>query len=213
MLTILWVVILKWCPVYFTPLMLIRQAEALLEREKVEWHYEWVSYEEISPNLAICVIASEDQRFPTHFGIDTIAIKQVIKESKQGKKLRGASTISQQVAKNVFLWNGRNYIRKGLELYFTILIESIWDKRRILEVYMNVAEMGKFTFGAEASAKRFYFKSAKDLNLYEAATLTAVLPNPFMYQVRNPNETVLWKRNWIIQQVQLLGGLNYIKDI
>lgn len=193
--------------------MLIRQAEALFQGEKAAWHYEWVSYKEISPNLAISVIASEDQRFPTHFGIDTIAIKQVIAESKQGKKLRGASTISQQVAKNVFLWNGRNYLRKGLELYFTLLIESIWDKRRILEVYMNVAEMGTFTFGAEASAKRFYHKSAKDLNLYEAATLTAVLPNPFIYQVQNPNGTVLWKRNWIIQQVQLLGGIHYIKDI
>jgi len=209
----IWVIILKWAPIYFTPLMMIRKAEAYFEGKDTKIHYQWTSYENISKQVAVAVIASEDQRFPEHGGIDFIALKQAIEENKTRKKPRGASTISQQVAKNVFLWNGGGYFRKGLEAYFTYLIEWIWGKERILEVYLNIAEMGEHTFGVQAASNRFFKKQAIQINAYEAATLAAVLPNPIIYSAQNPSYYILQRRNQIVYQMQLLGGTHYLERL
>ena len=156
-------------------------------------------------------MASEDQNFPNHWGFDFDQIYNAVTEKR--KRARGASTISQQVAKNVFLWHGRSFIRKGLEAYFTVLIEVIWDKERILEVYLNVAEMGKMTFGVEAASLRYYNKSAKKLTRYEAARIAAVLPNPVRFSIKNPSGYVQKRTGQIVRQMRYLGGQKYIADL
>jgi len=210
-ISIVWVVVLKFVPVWVTPFMVTRKIEAFREDEDTEIHKDWESYDNISKEVALAVVASEDQNFPNHWGFDFDEIYDAMTEKR--KRARGASTISQQVAKNVFLWHGRSYIRKGLEVYFTVLIELIWDKQRILEVYLNVAEMGKMTFGVEAASQRFYRKSAKDLTRYEAARIAAVLPNPVRFSIKNPSAYVNKRTNQIVRQMKYLGGRNYIADL
>ena len=210
-ISIVWVVVLKFVPVWVTPFMVTRKIEAFREDEDTEIHKDWESYDNISKEVALAVVASEDQNFPNHWGFDFDEIYDAMTEKR--KRARGASTISQQVAKNVFLWHGRSYIRKGLEVYFTVLIELIWDKQRILEVYLNVAEMGKMTFGVEATSQRFYRKSAKDLTRYEAARIAAVLPNPVRFSIKNPSAYVNKRTNQIVRQMKYLGGRNYIADL
>ena len=158
-------------------------------------------------------MASEDQQFPVHWGFDFDEIQDAIKENKTRKRPRGASTISQQVAKNVFLWNGRSYIRKGLEVYFTVLIELIWGKKRILEVYLNVAETGPLTFGVEAASQRYYGHTAKLLSRDEAARIAAVLPNPIKFSIQNPSGYVLRRTRQISRQMRALGGQKYLKNL
>lgn len=166
-------------------------------------HRDYISYDEMGTNIKLAVICSEDQLFPDHNGFDFDAIKKAMKynENPKHKKTIGASTISQQVAKNVFLWNGRNWFRKGLEVYHTFMIELIWGKKRILETYLNVAEMGKGIFGVEAAAQKYFHKHSKDLSKTEAAWIAAILPNPKVYSITNPSTQLSKKHEWIMRQM------------
>ena len=209
--SILMVFIYKFVPPVFTPLMIIRSTEALLAGKDSQISYDWTTYNNISPEAAIAVVASEDQSFPDHFGFDLDEIQKAMAQKKVRK--RGASTISQQVAKNVFLWNGRSYFRKGLEAYFTVLIELIWGKKRILEVYLNVAEMGDRTFGVQAASQRYFGVSARQLSRRQAALLASVLPNPRRFSVSRPSRYVKGRANFIARQMRALGGPVYLKDL
>lgn len=180
-------------------------------QENIVVDYQWLPQQEISSHLAIAAVASEDQKFPTHYGFDFSSIYTAIKDTKKGKTLRGASTITQQVAKNLFLWNGRSYIRKGLEAYFTILIEIFWPKDRILEVYLNLAEFGPGVYGVGAASQRYFNRAARELNLYQSSQLIAVLPNPRRIKVSPASPYVKKRTREIIMQVKLLGGINYLK--
>jgi monofunctional biosynthetic peptidoglycan transglycosylase len=208
--TILTVVALKWLPVYFTPLIMIRTGEYALEGKWVSIQKDWVELEAISPHLRKAVIASEDPKFLTHPGFDFDAILKAIDSNKKRKVKMGASTISQQTAKNVFLYPSRTFFRKGLEAYFTLLIENIWDKRRILEVYLNVIELGPGIYGAEAAAQHYYNKSADRLSLGEAQLFAAILPNPRKWDPKKPTNFVLRRRNFIRRNLVLLGN-SYFK--
>ncbi len=173
----------------------------------------WVPLKNISKYMVLAVIASEDQKFPEHFGFDVVEIEKAIKEKIKGKRLRGASTISQQVAKNLFLWPGKDFIRKILESYYTLAIELIWGKHRIIEVYLNIAEFGRGIYGIENAAQKFYHKPAHGLNKYEAAMLSAVLPSPVRFSVHKPSAYLRERQKWILKQMQKLGGLDYVKKI
>lgn len=189
-LSILWVLILKWVPVWVTPLMISRSIEYRND-DSFHTHKKWRSYDNISPELAKAVIASEDNLFAEHNGFDWKEMRKAIDEHKnKGKRLRGASTISQQTAKNVFLFPSRSFVRKGVEAYFTVLIELFWSKERILEVYLNVAEMGKGIYGAEAAAQEIFDKSAAVLTRREASLIAACLPNPVQRQAGKPSAYV-----------------------
>lgn len=177
--SILSVVIYRFVPVVFTPLMLSRCFEQMRNGEDIKLYHSWVSLKEMSPYMPVAVIASEDQRFLSHHGFDYKAIEQAAKENlNSSKRLRGGSTISQQTAKNVFLWQGRSWIRKGLEAYFTFLIETMWSKQRIMEVYLNSIEMGNGIYGVQAVAKHHFGVEAKDLSRSNCALIAATLPNP-----------------------------------
>jgi monofunctional biosynthetic peptidoglycan transglycosylase len=177
-LSVISVVIFRFVPVPFTPLMISRAFEQKDKGKEMTSSHDWVPLEEISPNLQKAVIASEDDLFLTHNGFNFKAMQKAFKNNQKGKKLKGGSTISQQTAKNVFLWQGRSYIRKGLEAYFTVLIELLWSKERIMEVYLNSIEMADGVYGAQAAAQHWYHKDAADLTKYEAAGIAAILPNP-----------------------------------
>ncbi|MCC7430940.1 monofunctional biosynthetic peptidoglycan transglycosylase [bacterium] len=209
------VISLRWIPPLFTPLMLQRKIEAMFSEKtkSSEIFYDWVAYDEISVSMPLAVVAAEDQNFPVHFGFDFQAIEKALEKNKKSKKVRGASTISQQVAKNVFLWSGRTWVRKGFEVYFTLLIEFFWGKKRILEVYLNVAEMGERVFGVEAAAQKFFKKPAKKLSNEQAALIAAVLPNPLRFKVLAPSNYVLKRKNSILNQMNSLGGTAYLKEI
>ncbi len=212
-ISILSTVLLKFIPVIFTPTMLQRKISALINGEDSAINYEWQSYDTISKEAALAVVASEDQFFPEHNGFDFKAMNKAFKGNLNGKRLKGASTISQQVAKNVFLWQNRDYIRKGLEVYFTTLIEIIWGKERILEMYLNVAETGKMTFGFEEGSKKYFGHSATTLSRTEAAKMAAVLPNPIRFSVTNPSNYTQKRTNFIARQMRGLGGKAYLKDL
>jgi monofunctional glycosyltransferase len=208
------VVALRWINPPFSAFMAERQVAAWLARESgyASTHH-WVGLNRISPNLALAVIASEDQKFPDHWGFDVAAIEKAYELNRHSHKVRGASTISQQVAKNLFLWSGRSYFRKGLEAYFTLLIEGCWPKRRILEVYLNIAEFGVGTYGAEAAAERFFRKSAARLSRADAALLAAVLPSPDHYSAAAPSAFMQRRREEILTQMQALGGPEMLQEI
>ena len=181
LLSVLAVVTLRWVNPPTSAFMLETRLTALSEGDQAyRTDYEWVDLENISPHAAIAVVASEDQQFPFHAGFDLNSIRESVRASEKGKKkhLRGASTISQQVAKNLFLWNGYSFLRKGLEAYLTVIMELTWPKERILEVYLNIAEFGRGIYGVQAASERFFHKPAARLSSSEAATLAAVLPNP-----------------------------------
>jgi len=177
-LSIFSVLVFRFVPVPFTPLMISRAFEQKENGKEMTSSHDWVPIEEISPNLQKAVIASEDDLFLTHNGFNFDAMYKAFKNNNKGKKLKGGSTISQQTAKNVFLWQGRSYLRKGLEAYFTVLIEMLWSKERIMEVYLNSIEMADGVYGAQAASQHWYHKDAKDLSKYEAAGIAAILPNP-----------------------------------
>ena len=190
-LSVLWVLVLRWVPVWVTPLMISRSIEYRSDKD-FHTHKKWRSYEKISPELAKAVIASEDNLFAEHNGFDWKEMRKAIDEHKnKGKKLRGASTISQQTAKNVFLFPSKSFVRKGFEAYFTILIECLWSKERIMEVYLNVAEMGKGIYGAEAAAQEMFGKSASQLTRRESSLIAACLPNPIKRHADNPSQYIL----------------------
>jgi monofunctional biosynthetic peptidoglycan transglycosylase len=208
-----YVIVLKYVPVWVTPLVVTRWLDTMGTDESSHVYKKWRPYEEISKEAALAVVASEDQAFPTHWGFDFDEIQDAIKENQRRERPRGASTISQQVAKNVFLWNGRSYIRKGLEVYFTALIELIWGKKRILEVYLNVAETGPMTFGIEAASQRYYKHSAASLSRSEAARIAAVLPNPRVFSISNPSSYIQRRGRQISRQMRVLGGQRYIRNL
>ncbi|KPQ34736.1 MAG: monofunctional biosynthetic peptidoglycan transglycosylase [Phormidesmis priestleyi Ana] len=175
--------------------------------------YRWQPYEQISPDMALAVIAAEDQRFPMHSGFDIDAINAALRDAEEGASLRGASTITQQVAKNLFLWPGRSFVRKGVEAWLTVLIELMWNKQRILEMYLNIAQLSDRTFGVEAASQQFFQVSAQNLTAEEAALLAAVLPGPELYSVEAPSWEVLDRQNWILTQMNQLGGTGYLQQL
>ena len=203
------VIIFRFIPPTITPLMAIRMNEQLRKGEKVKMNYQWVPLEKISPNMQLAVVASEDNRFTEHFGIDLKAIRKARREATQGRRLRGASTISQQTAKNVFLWPGRSWIRKGVEVYFTILIELFWGKRHIMEVYLNVIEMGNGIYGAEAAALTYFHKHALFLTRGESALIAATLPNPLRWRPNRPTRYLLGRQQWILWNMNNIGKIEY----
>jgi monofunctional biosynthetic peptidoglycan transglycosylase len=205
-LSVVAVVALRWIPPLTSGVMLERRVEALLAWKSYSGDYRWVPWSRISKHAGVAVIAAEDQSFPTHHGFDVESIQKAIDAHERGRRLRGASTISQQVAKNLLLWSGRSFVRKGLEAYFTVLIELTWSKRRILEVYLNIVELGDGVFGVEAASRRFFKKPAAKLAPSEAALLAAVLPNPIRFRVNRPSAYVEERRGWILQQMDQLGG-------
>lgn len=208
-LSILSVIIFKWVPVPITPLMITRAVENKLEGKDALLTHDWVSIENISPNLQKAVIASEDGNFLKHNGFDFKAMQKAFKNNQKGKRLKGGSTISQQTAKNVFLWQGRSYIRKGLEAYFTVLIELIWGKERIMEVYLNSIEMGNGVYGAESAARHWYRKSAVDLTKQEAAGIAAILPNPRKYKATNSSSYINRRKDKIVRVMRQIGKIDY----
>jgi monofunctional glycosyltransferase len=212
--SILAVVLLRWVNPPFTAFMAESQVAAWVSHDAgYDFRHRWVDLDRISPNLPLAVVASEDQKFPEHWGFDVAAIEKAYALNQHTHKVRGASTISQQVAKNLFLWSGRSYFRKGLEAYFTVLIEALWPKRRILEIYLNIAEFGYGTYGAEAAAQRFFHKPATRLTRADAAVLAAVLPNPQRYSAMAPSRYVQQRREWILGQMQALGGPEMLDEI
>ncbi len=202
--SVLIVIICGWAPVPYTPLMGIRYLE--FPEENIQ--HDWVPMEEISNNLKIAVIASEDQNFPSHNGFDVEAIEKALENNRKGKRVRGASTISQQTAKNVFLWPHRSWVRKGFEVYFTFLIETFWSKERILEVYLNSIEMGQGIYGAEAASRAWFNKSASALSPQEAAAIAAILPNPRQYRANPASSYIQGRKTWIVRQMRNMGPLN-----
>jgi monofunctional glycosyltransferase len=210
LLTVTPVLLLRWLRPLTSAFMLEARAQAWSAQDRA-YHtdFQWVSLEQISRYAAVAVIASEDQQFPFHAGFDFDSIREAIRASERGKRLRGASTISQQVAKNLFLWNGHSFVRKGLEAYFTVLIEALWPKERILEMYLNVAQFGDGIYGVQAAAHRFWRKPALRLSSGEAALLAAVLPNPLRLHAERPSRYLLQRRDWILAQMRGLGGPAY----
>ncbi len=214
LLSVASVLVLRWFNPPLSAFMAEATIAAWIDRDQdYSLHHQWVDLAQISPNLALAVVASEDQKFPEHWGFDVEAIEKAYKLNQHSHRVRGASTISQQVAKNMFLWSGRSYFRKGLEAYFTVLIETCWPKRRILEVYLNIAEFGKGTFGAEAAAQRFLHKPAARLTRSDAAVMAAVLPNPERFLISAPSRYIEQRRAWILEQMQALGGPEMLSDI
>jgi monofunctional biosynthetic peptidoglycan transglycosylase len=214
LLTAIPVLVLRWLHPLTTAFMLEAGAEAALSGERrYRTEYQWASLEHISPHAAIAVIASEDQQFPFHAGFDFDSIRDAVRASERGRRLRGASTISQQVAKNLFLWPGHSFVRKGLEAYFTVLIEALWPKERILEMYLNIAQFGDGVYGVQAAAHRFWRKPAARLTSAEAALLAAVLPNPLRLHADRPSSYVLERRDWILGQMRESGGAGYLRAL
>jgi monofunctional biosynthetic peptidoglycan transglycosylase len=203
-LSFLLVLLFRFAPVPFTPLMCIRLTEQALDPDRtVSLKKKWTPLEKIAVNLQKAVIAAEDQNFISHSGFDTEAIKKALEHNRKwkGKRLRGASTISQQTAKNLFLWPSRSWLRKGLEAYFTLLIELLWSKKRILEVYLNIIETGEGMYGVEAASQHYFKKSAAKLNRQEAALLAACLPNPRKWSPTRPTAYLMKRQAWILRHL------------
>lgn len=199
----------RWVPVPFTPLMAIRNFEQAKEDKKVVCEHDWVSIHNISKNIQRAVVCSEDQNFLKHNGFDFDAIKKAIENNQKSRRLKGASTISQQVAKNVFLWPARSWLRKGIEAYFTFLIELFWSKQRILEVYLNSIEMGNGIYGIEAASQHWFNKSASKLTTYEAAAIAAILPNPLKHKANPASGYIQRRKEWIVRQMDYFGALDF----
>lgn len=212
-ISIISVIIFRFIPIPITPTMIYLLGEQAFDSErKLVLKKDWESLSNISPNMKLAVIASEDQLFYEHYGFDFAAIKKAIRNNEKGRRLKGGSTISQQTAKNAFLLPHRNYLRKGLEAYFTMLIELLWSKDRIIEVYLNVIEFGNGIYGVEAASQYYFKKSASKLTKDEASLLAAVLPNPIRYKVDNPSSYILRRKNWIKRQISKLGIPTEIKN-
>ena len=203
--SILAVVLYKYVPVYVTPLMVIRYVEQKSEGKEPKWKHDWVSLDEITHHMPQAVVASEDNLFLEHSGFDFDQMKKAFNEYKSGKRTRGASTISQQTAKNVFLWNGGGLFRKGLEVYFTVLIEWIWGKERIMEVYLNSIEMGDGIYGVEAAGMTKFGKKARVLSREECAMIAATLPNPRKYDSAHPSGYMKKRQRVILSLMQKLA--------
>lgn len=201
-------------PVPFSAVMVERQLSAWLSGDfGYVAHSDWVSMDEISPWMGLAVIAAEDQKFPEHWGFDVSAIEKAPAHNERNEnRIRGASTLSQQTAKNLFLWDGRSWVRKGLEAGLTLGMETVWSKKRILTVYLNIAEFGDGVFGVEAAAQRYFHKPASRLSLSEAALLAAVLPNPLRFKANAPSGYVRSRQAWIMRQMRQLGGESFMRE-
>ncbi|PJJ10384.1 monofunctional biosynthetic peptidoglycan transglycosylase [Flavobacterium sp. 1] len=208
-LSIASVVLFKFVPVPFTPLMVIRYFENNAADKENHFSHNWESIDKISMNLQKAVIASEDGTFLTHNGFDFIAMQKAYKSNERGRKVRGGSTISQQTAKNVFLWQGRSYVRKGLEAYFTVLIELIWGKKRIMEVYLNSIEMGDGVYGAYAATEHWYRRDASSLTMQQAAGIAAILPNPRKYKATSSSSYINNRKTKIVRIMRHIGKIEY----
>lgn len=210
--SVLAVVAYKYIPVKLSPLMLIRCCQQVKRGETLRLKHEWVSYNKISPDLSLAVMASEDQNFLKHSGFDLNAIETALKESAEGKRRRGGSTISQQTAKNVFLWPASSWLRKGFEVYFTVLIEFFWDKQRIMEVYLNTIEMGDGIYGAEAVAREHFGCDASELSRRQCALIAATLPNPIRFDSSNPSRYMYKRQAWIMKQMRWVTPIGSKED-
>jgi len=193
--------IYKFFPVTLTPLMLYRVGEQVISGSAPTMHKKWLPIEEMSPNIVQAVITAEDQNFHNHYGFDFKAMQRAYENNKKGKKIKGGSTISQQTAKNVFLWSSRSYVRKAFEVYFTGLIELFWSKKRIMEVYLNVIEMGDGIYGVEMASEKYFNKHAKQLTKSEAALIVACIPNPRKWNPSKPTNYIIKRKNWIISNM------------
>jgi monofunctional biosynthetic peptidoglycan transglycosylase len=208
------VVALRWINPPISAFMIEARLEAIADGDHhYRTEYDWVDLESISPQAAIAVIASEDQQFPFHYGFDFHSIREAVRAHEHGAKLRGASTITQQVAKNMFLWSGHSFIRKALEASLTLMMETVLPKERILEIYLNIAEFGPGVYGAEAAARHFFHEHAAVLTREQSALLAVVLPNPRQLKVGAPSRYVLTQRDWTLQQMSNLGGPAYLRSI
>lgn len=203
--TTVMVVVYRFVPVYVTPLMVIRSVQQVFKGESPAWHHEWVPFDRISPHLPMAVIASEDNRFATHNGFDFIEIQKAMKENEKRKRKRGASTISQQTAKNVFLWPQSSWLRKGFEVYFTWMIELFWSKERIMTVYLNSIEMGKGIYGAQAAARYKFHTTAAKLSAGQCALIAATLPNPIRFDSAHPSSYILKRQGQILRLMKLVA--------
>ncbi|MCW4455008.1 monofunctional biosynthetic peptidoglycan transglycosylase [Flavobacterium sp. MXW15] len=211
--TVLQVLVLRFVDPPCSTVMAWRQLEAWGEGDwKYRVHYQWRDLGRMSASVPISLVAAEDQRFPLHRGFDLEAIRKARSHNVQGGRLRGASTISQQVAKNLFLWQGRSWLRKGLEAWYTVLIEALWPKSRILEIYANIAEFGDGIYGVQAASQQFWGKDAAQLSANESARLAAVLPAPRRYDARQPGPYVQRRAAWIQRQARQLGGNAYLEE-
>ena len=207
------VLVLRWVPPPGTALMVERKIESWVDGQPIDLQRSWRPWRELPDHLKMAVIAAEDQKFSEHWGFDVAAIQAALEHNQQGGSLRGASTLSQQVAKNLFLWSGRSWLRKGLEVWFTGLIELLWPKQRILEVYLNSVEWGDGIFGAEAAAQHHFKVGAPYLSRQQASLLAAVLPNPRAWSASRPSAQVSRRAAWIRQQMLQLGGSHYLNRI
>lgn len=201
-------------PVPFSAVMVERQLGAIFSGN---FHYlahsDWVSMDEMTPWMGLAVIAAEDQKFPEHWGFDVSAIEKALAHNERNEnRIRGASTLSQQTAKNLFLWDGRSWLRKGLEAGLTVGIETVWSKKRILTVYLNIAEFGEGVFGVEAASQRYFHKPASKLTMSEAALLAAVLPNPLKFRADAPSGYIRSRQAWILRQMRQLGGEGFMRE-
>ncbi len=203
--TIFFVILYRFVPVPLTPLMVIRCFQQVGKGEKIRLKHHWVPLAEMSKHLPVAVMASEDQRFLQHHGFDLTVIQNAVEERLAGKRQRGGSTISQQTAKNVFLWPASSWFRKGLEVYFTVLIELCWGKQRIMEVYLNSIEMGDGIYGAEAVAQQHFGRPSANLTQANCALIAATLPNPLKYSSKNPSNYILKRQTAILRQMKRIG--------
>jgi monofunctional biosynthetic peptidoglycan transglycosylase len=208
-ISLFFVVLFKFVPVPFTPLMVIRAIENKAAGKEIYFSHDWEPIENISVNLQKAVIASEDGTFLIHNGFDFKALQKAYKNNERGRKIKGGSTISQQTAKNVFLWQGRSYFRKGLEAYFTVLIEFIWGKERIMEVYLNSIEMADGVYGAQAATEHWYRKDAKSLTPIQAAGIAAILPNPRRFSATSSSSYINNRKAKIVRLMRTIGKIKY----
>jgi monofunctional biosynthetic peptidoglycan transglycosylase len=207
--TFCWVLVYRFVNPPITWLMLQRSVERQAAGKSWKLEKEWRSFDELSNNLKKAAMAGEDAAFMNHWGFDFKAIQKAFEKNQKGRKIRGGSTISQQTAKNVFLWPGRSWVRKGFEAYFTVLIELLWSKERILEVYLNVIEMGDGIYGAEAATQYYYGKSAGSMSKYQASLLVAVFPNPLRWSPVKPNRTVYYRQSLILRNMRRLKNVQF----
>ncbi|PMR77748.1 monofunctional biosynthetic peptidoglycan transglycosylase [Billgrantia endophytica] len=212
-LSVVLVLLMRQVPAYGSMVMLERKVEAWLGGETLPLQHQWRSWNELSSHAKLAVIAAEDQRFPEHRGFDVAEMRRAWEASRSGGRLRGASTISQQTAKNLFLWTGRSWVRKVLEAWFTLLIETLWPKERILEVYLNIAEWDHGVFGLEAAAQHYFGVSASQVNEVQASRLAAILPNPRAWDAARPGPQTERRSQWIRQQMRNLGGTGYLERL
>jgi monofunctional biosynthetic peptidoglycan transglycosylase len=213
LLSLALVLTLRFVAPPFSALMIERRLGSGRGEEPYSAHYDWVSFDRIAPVMALAVIASEDQNFLRHYGFDWRAIQKAADANERGGRVHGASTLTQQTAKNLFLWPGRDWVRKGAEAFFTVLLETCWTKRRILETYLNIVEFGDGIFGVESAAQRFFHKPAVRLSADEAAILAAVLPDPHRLKVSAPSAYVRERQQWILQEMNQIGGPGLVKTL